>query len=98
MELKKGNFWALLPLIIFIVIYFSSSLILNDFYAVSALVVFMIAFIVAMLQFPKVSFDKKMKIFSENAGEQTILLMVLIFLFAGAFGHQDCSWRCRIDR
>lgn len=86
MELKKGNFWALLPLIIFIVIYFSSSLILNDFYAVSALVVFMIAFIVAMLQFPKVSFDKKMKIFSENAGEQTILLMVLIFLFAGAFG------------
>lgn len=86
MELKKGNFWALLPLIVFIIVYFTSSLVLNDFYAVSALVVFMLAFVVAMLQFPRVSFAQKMKVFSENAGEQTILLMVLIFLFAGAFG------------
>lgn len=86
MKSKKGNFWALLPLIAFILIYFTSSVILNDFYAVPAIVVFMVALIIAMVQFPKVSFNAKIEAFCKGAGEETIVLMILIFLLAGAFG------------
>lgn len=86
MKSKKGNFWALLPLIAFILIYFTSSVILNDFYAVPAIVVFIVALIIAMIQFPKVSFNSKIEAFCKGAGEETIVLMILIFLLAGAFG------------
>ena len=86
MSTKKGNFWALLPLIVFIIVYFSASVFLNDFYAVPAIVVFILALVIAMLQFPKVSFGKKIDAFCKGAGEETIVLMILIFLLAGAFG------------
>ena len=86
MENKKGNFWALLPLIVFIVIYFSASVALNDFYAVPAILVFVVALIVALLQFPKISFNQKLDAFCKGAGDETIILMILIFLLAGAFG------------
>lgn len=83
---KKGNFWALLPLIVFIIVYFTSSVMLNDFYAVPAIVVFMLSLVIAMIQFPKVSFTDKISAFCKGAGEDTIILMILIFLLAGAFG------------
>ncbi|GEM53286.1 Na+/H+ antiporter NhaC family protein [Empedobacter brevis] len=86
MIVKKGNFWALLPLIIFILVYFSASTYLNDFYSVPALVVFMLALVIAFVQFPKISFNTKAEAFCKNAGEETIVLMILIFLLAGAFG------------
>ncbi len=86
MEERKGKFWALLPLIIFILVYFTASVILNDFYAVPAILVFVLALIIAILQFPKVSFNSKIEAFCKGAGEETIILMILIFLLAGAFG------------
>ncbi|MGV0856615.1 Na+/H+ antiporter NhaC family protein [Empedobacter brevis] len=86
MIVKKGNFWALLPLIIFILVYFSASTYLNDFYSVPALVVFMLALVIAFVQFPKISFNTKAEAFCKNAVEETIVLMILIFLLAGAFG------------
>ena len=86
MTIKKGNFWALLPLIVFITIYFSASIYLQDFYSVPALVVFVFALIIAFIQFPKVSFGEKAQVFCKSAGEETIMLMILIFLLAGAFG------------
>ena len=86
MTIKKGNFWALLPLIAFIVIYFSASIYLNDFYSVPALVIFMLALVISFIQFPKTSFNDKAEAFCKNAGEETIMLMILIFLLAGAFG------------
>lgn len=86
MDNKKGNFWALLPLIVFIVVYFTASVALNDFYAVPAILVFVLSLIIALLQFPKISFNKKIEAFCKGAGDETIILMILIFLLAGAFG------------
>lgn len=77
--------WALLPLILFILIYFSASLMLNDFYAISALTVFVAVTLLAFLQFPKIPFDHKLKAFAEGAANETVLLMIMIFLLAGAF-------------
>lgn len=86
MKTKRGNFWALLPLIIFILIYFTASVFLNDFYAIPAIVIFILSLVIAMIQFPKVSFNTKVEAFCKGAGEETIVLMILIFLLAGAFG------------
>lgn len=88
---EKGNFWALLPLILFIIIYFSSSLILGDFYAVPVLVVFVIALFVAFFQYPKKPFSEKLHHFSKGSGDENILIMILIFLLAGAFGELSKS-------
>ena len=88
---EKRNFWALLPLIIFIIVYFSISVYLNDFYSVPALVVFVAVTLLAFLQFPEISFDRKLKAFSQEAGNETLLLMILIFLLAGAFSQLGLS-------
>jgi len=84
--MKKGNFWALIPLLFFVVVYFIGSYILGDFYALPVLVLFVMALFVAFLQFPKVPFNEKVKSFAKGAGDENILIMVLIFLLAGAFG------------
>lgn len=84
--MKKGNFWALIPLLFFVVVYFIGSYILGDFYALPVLVLFVMALFVAFLQFPKVAFNEKVKSFAKGAGDENILIMVLIFLLAGAFG------------
>jgi Na+/H+ antiporter NhaC len=85
MELKRGNFWALLPLLIFIVVYFITSLVLNDFYKMPMLVAFMVAALSGFLLFPSLNFHRKIDEFSKGAGDSGIMLMILIFLLAGAF-------------
>jgi Na+/H+ antiporter NhaC len=90
-ENKAGNFWALLPLIIFIIIYFAGSLYLGDFYALPVLVVFVISLFVAFFQYPNKSFDEKLKSFANGSGDQNILIMILIFLLAGAFSELSKS-------
>ena len=77
---NKVNFWALLPLLTFILIYFFGSLYLRDFYALPVLVVFVISLFVAFFQYPKKSFEEKLKSFAEGAGNENILIMILIFL------------------
>ncbi len=84
--MNKGNFWALLPLILFVVIYFAGSFILGDFYALPVLVVFALCLFVAFFQFPKKTFNEKLVHFAQGAGNENILIMILIFLLAGAFG------------
>jgi len=84
--MNKGSFWALLPLILFVIIYFAGSYLLGDFYALPVLVVFIISLFIAFVQFPKKNFNEKLASFAKGAGNENILIMVLIFLLAGAFG------------
>lgn len=79
------SFWALLPLFVFTLVYLGGSWYFGDFYKLSVLSVFMLALFVAFVQFPKTSFTHKVKAFTQGAGDETILLMILIFLLAGAF-------------
>lgn len=87
----KGSFWALLPLILFIIIYFAGSIIIGDFYALPVLVVFVLCLFVALLQYPKKPFSEKLKHFSLGSGDENILIMIVIFLLAGAFGELSKS-------
>jgi len=82
---KQGNPLALLPLLIFVLIYLGGSWYLGDFYQLSVLSIFMLALLVAFVQFPKIPFSSKLKAFANGAGNETLLVMLLIFLLAGAF-------------
>ncbi|MEG2738447.1 Na+/H+ antiporter NhaC family protein [Clostridium sp.] len=84
-KLNKGNPWALLPLLVFITVYVGISLIANDFYAVSVIIPFLISAIVALLMNRKVNFEEKLNRFCKGAGDSNIILMILIFVLAGAF-------------
>ncbi len=85
MESRKGSFFALTPLLIFTVVYFITSLILQDFYKVPLLVAFLFSALIGLLLYPKIIFSEKIDAFSKGAGDSGIMLMILIFLLAGAF-------------
>ncbi len=85
MTQQPGKFWALLPLLTFIVIYLVTSIVLNDFYKMPVLVAFVVSAIVGFLLYPKISFTTKTEEFSKGAGDPGITLMILIFILAGAF-------------
>ena len=80
-----GKASALLPIGVFLVIFLGAGIIFHDFYAMPAIVAFLIALFVAFLQNRKVSFDEKIKIIAKGVGEENIITMSLIFLCAGGF-------------
>lgn len=82
---NKGNGFALIPLGVFLAVYLGSSIIAKDFYAVSVLVPFLAAALTALLMNRKEKFENKIEIFCKGAGNTNILLMILIFILAGAF-------------
>lgn len=85
MENEKSNAAALLPIGVFLVIFLGSGVITGDFYAMPAIVAFLIALFVAFCQNRGLSFDKKISIISKGVGNENIITMSLIFLCAGAF-------------
>lgn len=84
-ENQKSSVIALLPIGVFLLLFVGSGIITGDFYAMPALVGFLIALLVAFIQNPKRSFEDKLKAFTKGAGNENILIMTLIFLLAGAF-------------
>lgn len=83
--MEKGNPWALLPFIVFLVLFIGSGSLLNDFYAFPVIVAITLASAVALLMNRKESFFKKVEIYTKGAGHSNVMLMVMIFLLAGAF-------------
>jgi len=82
---NKGNGLALIPLAVFLVVYLGSSILAKDFYAISTIVPFLAASLTALLMNRKEKFQNKVEIFCKGAGNSNIILMVMIFILAGAF-------------
>lgn len=82
---ERGNGAALLPIGVFLVIFLGSGIITGDFYAMPAIVAFLIALLVAFIQNRGLSFQEKISIISRGVGDENIITMSLIFLSAGAF-------------
>ena len=82
---NKGRAIALLPIGVFLVIFLGSGIIMNDFYAMPAIVAFLIALAVAFMQNRGLSFAEKFAVISKGVGDENIITMCLIFLCAGAF-------------
>lgn len=81
----KNRSWALLPFLVFIVLFAGGGIIKGDFYAMPALVAFVIALFVGMMQNKKLSFNEKLEIIAKGAGDVNIITMIFIFIVAGAF-------------
>ena len=81
----KGRAAALLPIGVFLVIFLGAGIVFDDFYAMPAIVAFLIALFVAFLQNRKMGFQEKMKLIAGGVGEENIITMCLIFLCAGGF-------------
>ena len=81
----KRRGWALLPFIVFIVLFAGVGIISGDFYGMPALVAFVAALFMGMLQNRKLTFDEKLSIIAKGAGDVNIITMILIFIVAGAF-------------
>lgn len=82
---KKGNPIALLPLLVFVLLFIGTGIITGDFTAMPIPVAVIIAIIVALFIKPKERLNEKVGIITRGAGKENIMLMVLIFLLAGAF-------------
>ena len=81
----KANAWALLPLVIFLISYLAVSVIAGDFYKMPITVAFMIASIVAVAMSKGGKLSHRIEQFCRGAANSNIMLMVLIFILAGAF-------------
>lgn len=83
---KRMNGWlALSPLFVFLCIYLVSSVAVGDFYAIPISAAFLIASIYAVLICRGKTLEERISIFSEGAGNRNVLLMIWIFVLAGAF-------------
>ncbi len=81
----RPNGWALLPILVFLILFLGTGIILQDFYTMPAVVGFLIALIVAFLQTRGKTFNEKLSIAARGIGDDNIVTMCLIFLAAGAF-------------
>lgn len=79
------GFKALSPIIIFLGLYLISCIIAQDFYTIPISAAFLIASIYAVAICRGDSIEKKIAVFSEGAGNKNVLLMIWIFVLAGAF-------------
>ena len=82
---NKGRAIALLPIGVFLIIFLGAGIVFEDFYAMPAIVAFLIALFVAFLQNKELSFNKKIEVIAKGVGEENIITMSLIFLCAGGF-------------
>lgn len=82
---RSSGLIALSPLLVFLGIYLVSSLIAKDFYRVPTASAFLIASIYALIISRKAPIEEKIAIFSSGAGHKNVLLMLWIFILAGAF-------------
>ena len=87
---RKGNFLALLPFLIFIVIYLGAGLILQAqgvkmaFYQFPSVTAMFIAVIAAFCM-GRETLDEKFAIFARGAANENVLTMLMIYILAGAF-------------
>ena len=75
---------ALSPLFVFLLLYLATSIIAQDFYKVPIAVAFLVSSVYALLTV-KGTMNERIKIFAKGAGNPTMVLMLAIFILAGAF-------------
>lgn len=90
--MQKGNWKALLPIAVFLVMYLGLGILFEygmeipmGFYNIPIVVSFLTALLVACLQNPGVKFEDKLQIMARGVGDKNIVTMILIFMTAGIF-------------
>lgn len=81
----RSNWWALSPLLVFLCLYLVTSLLVNDFYKVPITVAFLLSSCYAIIITRGLTLEQRIYQFSVGASNKNILLMIWIFILAGAF-------------
>lgn len=82
---RAGGWMALSPLAVFLCLYLVTSIVLNDFYKIPITAAFLLSSCYAVAIMRGVSLNDRIRLFSAGASNGNILLMVWIFIMAGAF-------------
>lgn len=90
----KQGIIAISPLIFFVAIYLISSLIAGDFYKMPITIAFMLACIYALAIFKGIPLKNRIETFCTGAGDKDIMLMLCIFVLAGAFANSAKATGC----
>lgn len=77
--------WILTAPLLFFTLYLGAALLSGDFYALPVSVAFMAASVWGLSLFPSVAFSEKLEAFSRGAAHRDIMMMIWIFIMAGAF-------------
>lgn len=88
--MKKGII-ALSPIIVFVLFYLVTSIIAGDFYKIPITVAFMVSSIYAIILFRDRPLMQRINSFSRGAATEQMMLMIWIFVLAGAFAHSAKS-------
>lgn len=91
--MKKGLI-ALSPLGVFIAFYLVTSIIAGDFYKIPITVAFMVSSIYAIAIFTGKNLKQRVDTFSRGAATEQMMLMIWIFVLAGAFAHSAKAMGC----
>jgi len=81
---RKPNGWALMPLGLFFVLYIITFIVTGQLDSLPVSVAFVLAAATALLS-AKGTINQRINIFCRGAANETILLMIVIFILAGAF-------------
>lgn len=84
--MKKGLI-ALSPLMVFIAFYLVTSILAGDFYKIPITVAFMVSSIYAIIISSGSPLTNRINIYSRGAATEQMMLMIWIFVLAGAFAH-----------
>ena len=84
--MKKGII-ALSPIVVFILFYLVTSIIAGDFYKIPITVAFMVSSIYAISIFKDMPLMQRINSYSRGAATEQMMLMIWIFVLAGAFAH-----------
>ena len=82
---KQPSLWALSPLLVFLCLYLIVSLLVNDFYKVPITVAFLVSSVYAICITKGLSLNDRIMQFSLGAANKNVMLMIWIFVLAGAF-------------
>ena len=82
---KQPSLWALSPLLVFLCLYLVVSLLVNDFYKVPITVAFLVSSVYAVCITKGLSLNDRILQFSHGAANKNVMLMIWIFILAGAF-------------
>ena len=85
---------ALSPLLVFIVLYLVTSIVARDFYKVPITVAFMVASIYAVASSGKMPLQKRIESYSRGAASGNLMMMLWIFVLAGAFANAAKEMGC----
>ena len=82
---SKNGLLALSPLLVFLCIYLISSIVAHDFYRIPISAAFLVASVYAVAICKGKTLEERISVFSDGAGNRNVLLMIWIFVLAGAF-------------